>query len=527
MTQVSDFKKKAAVYGLLTLLTAALVFWLSAKCPYLSDDWHFFFVWDAFDPTEKTRRVQSFSDILISMQNYYQISGGRVIAHFLVYCLLTVSKTVFNLLNGVMYAAMCWLLYRIAEAASGCKNIWLYPLTVLLSFLFLPMFGDDALWLSGSVNYLWMSVPFLGCINWLLRRFDQAAVWERLFILPLFLLSASTNEITGGMLAVASVLCFLLLSRRSVLSLIGCLVSVIPGICLVVLAPGNAFRRSVVEHISPDAAMMYTAFVQYLKYLLVHEELLLLIIVLCFFLRFYDQSLSWKERFRPFILFLVGAAGTTALAYTGFFITRPLFFTCLLLIPSVLCAVAGIFRQLQNAQNKIGFLLVRCISILLLEKGILFLVYEKILILGIVCLVIAVILPRIKLTITEKDVQQLKELTEKLYKIQKYVLPVCCLLFCGWFGVQLADYFRWTREYAQFEQHQTAMIRNDQLKQAVEDQSVPFPTCNLIPLESRNVSSWYRVEWIAQYYGRDSRPVVEEFSKTYPLYIAYLEANNI
>lgn len=526
MTQVSGSGKKAAVYGLLTLLTAALVFLLSVKCPYLSDDWHFFFVWDAFDPTEQTRRVQSFSDILLSMQNYYQMSGGRVIAHFLVYCLLTVSKTVFNLLNGVMYAAMCWLLYRIAEAVSGCKSMWLYPLTVLLSFLFLPVFGDDVLWLSGSVNYLWMSVPFLGCINWLLRRYDKASVLERICILPLFLLSGATNEITGGMLAVAVVLCFLLSSRRNLLSLIGCLAAIIPGICLVILAPGNAFRRSVIEQISPDASMMLSAFIQYLKYLLLNEEPLLLLIILSTFLSFYDQSRSWKERLRPFIVFAVGAAGAAALAYTGFFIARPLFFTCLLLIPSVLCAVAVSYRQLLHAQGRTGFLLVRCISILLLEKGIMFLVYEQILILGIVCLVIAVILPRIKITLSEKDVQQLKDLTEKLHRIQKYVLPVCCMLLCGWFGIRLADYFRWTGEYAQFEQQQAAMIRNDQLKQAAEDRTVPVHSCNLVPLESEKVSPWYRVEWLAEYYGKDSGPVVEEFSNTYPLYIAYMETNH-
>lgn len=38
MTKTSELKAKAILYSVLTLLTAALVYLLTSKCPYLSDD---------------------------------------------------------------------------------------------------------------------------------------------------------------------------------------------------------------------------------------------------------------------------------------------------------------------------------------------------------------------------------------------------------------------------------------------------------------------------------------------------------
>lgn len=516
MTQVSDFKKKAAVYGLLTLLTAALVFWLSAKCPYLSDDWHFFFVWDAFDPTEKTRRVQSFSDILTSMQNYYHLSGGRVIAHFLAYCLLTVSKTVFNLLNGVMYAAMCWLLYRIAEAAAGCKSIWLYPLTVLLSICVMPVFGDDVLWLSGSVNYLWMTIPLFGCINWLLRRYDKASMLERICILPLFLLSGATNEITGGMLAVALILRCILSERRNLFSLIGGLAAVVPGTCFVILAPGNAFRREVLTYASASVSGIILSCIGCLHYITQHTGILLLPVLLAFFLRGYDKSLTWKERLRPLELFLTGISGVFGLSLAGFWNSRPLYFTILLLMPAAISSCVSLYRLFRQQPDDAVQLYRRGICIFLLITGFLFFLHADLMIIGALCLPLA-------LAVMKCKPERISAFAAGAGKLRRFVLPAACLMLCCILGISLRIFMQWNAEYAQYDRTVHELIQENALYEAAEMYCSPEKSCGLIPNESSRGKPWFRTEWMAEYYGADGQTIAEKYSDTYAPYLEHMQ----
>lgn len=504
MTKTSELKAKAILYSVLTLLTAALVYLLTSKCPYLSDDWHFFFVFESLDPLKQNQRVQSFSDILQSLRNYYQLSGGRVVAHFLVFCLIQLNKQVFNILNGIVYAAMCWLLYRIAQALSGSRSIWLYPLTILLSFCFMPVFGDDVLWLSGSVNYLWMSLPFFGCINWLLRRFESAGTAERLCILPLFALSASTNEITGGMLGIAVILCFVLSKKKKLSSLILPLAALIPGICLVILAPGNAIRNETVEKVDVTPMRVLLAFFGYVLYFIKYEGILLMPVLSAFLLRKHDKTISMKERLRPLILFTVGFAGLCALSLLGFCNQRTLFFFILLLIPSALDGVVCIIRMFRNPQNDRVLLLQNGLSMFLLEASVLSLFYGKLAILCGVCMILVLLIRRVK-------PEKLFALAQKKKNLYQYVIPVTCLILCCVMGRSLAIYFQWGRQYAAFEASEIELIRNGQIEEAAPRYCKPEKECGMIPIESSEGKPWFRVEWMAEYYGFSGKEIADRY----------------
>ena len=58
----------------------AYILFLTANCGFITDDYHFLFVWKDFEPQINDKPINGLSDILLSMTNYYNYSGGRIIA---------------------------------------------------------------------------------------------------------------------------------------------------------------------------------------------------------------------------------------------------------------------------------------------------------------------------------------------------------------------------------------------------------------------------------------------------------------
>lgn len=530
MERPADMRYRRIVFGATALISFVIILLCTQFCPYLSDDWHFFFIWDGFDPTAQSRRISSFADIILSMKNYYHYSGGRVIAHFLAYCFLCLPKIVFSLFNGIIFAAAGWLLYRICKAISGSGSIWLYPLTALMSFCFIPSFGDDVIWLSGAVNYIWMTVPFLGCICWLLTRPEKAKAAEKIAVIPMFMLSAATNETTGGMLAAAIVLSAFCYDKRVRGSLIACLISIIPGMCLVLLAPGNTNRRAVVETKEMSLSGTFSSLKDYLAHIDRADGILLLIILVSLILVLLDKNISRKKKLHsllPFILSLIGAAG---LSLTGFFTARPMIFSFLLLIPASLSAAIYLYRVCRNPQNYSFRSVCRLIAAVLLAHGIDFLLFclsDDIIsiVRDIIFLLAALFFFRIRLPEQkiEKAEVLLQKLRLRLLRILRAAALVMALILTAILGNNLIRYHQWVNEYRETEQKRIGMIQQNELAKT-KFLYMPQSRSVFTPVESSLVHFWYPVEWMAVYYGQDPTEFVEEFSETYPLFLKILES---
>lgn len=516
MFQKNDYIKQT-IFILCTILAILIICICSILCPYLSDDWHFFFVWDGFDPNNHTRRVSSFADIITSMRNYYHFSGGRVIAHFLVYSLMTVNKMFFNIINGFMFAGMCLLLYSITQAISNIKSIWLYPLIILMCFKYLPSFGDVVLWLSGSVNYMWMSVPFLACITWLIRRREKAGLLERISIMPLFIFSAFTNEITGGMLAVAIILCLILSDKRRSFFLITYLISLIPGMCFVIMAPGNMVRKKIVEQNEVGISDWFNIVHKYFEYLGKEKCSLIVVMIFGFLFSFYND-LSWKDRLGKFIPLIVGLCGIIALSFTGMFTERPMIFGLLLMIPSTVCLCAEVYRQYKTTDMWKYILRFVKISILAWELYFLCFTENFEMVISVFCIGIIFMMLSVLSRIKQSDIlNTIKRLCVRLYRcfgnISHNLLPAVVLVLCVMFGKSLYTYGKWTQDYYAFEREQVELIKMDKFESAMY-KCRPEHRCNLVPIESVNVSKWYYIEWMAEYYGRDTKEFVQKYSET-------------
>lgn len=187
---------------LICSLAFLIMLFMTAMCGYITDDFHFRFVWRDFEPTGNERVVSSIADICESASNYYMLSGGRVVPHFVVFVLCSINKWVFNTMNAAVFMTLGMLLYHFVFDRDKKLNAFTLLMIYGMLFMFLPTFGDTVLWLSGAVNYLWTGTLMLGAMLYIKEHADDKGIAATVISILLTLFSASTNETTGGMIAV-------------------------------------------------------------------------------------------------------------------------------------------------------------------------------------------------------------------------------------------------------------------------------------------------------------------------------------
>ena len=111
-------------------------------------------------------RLRGVLDILVSIKNSYVSHSGRVPVQFLVQSFTLLPETVFDLANSFAFVVLVAAIARLAVPAVTDKNN-AFALSAAFAALVLwqaPAFGQDYLWQTGAVNYLWtitVTVVFL------------------------------------------------------------------------------------------------------------------------------------------------------------------------------------------------------------------------------------------------------------------------------------------------------------------------------------------------------------------------------
>ena len=332
MNPVSDFK-----HNKINVITVSAVFLLvlllSFICPLITDDMHFKFIWNGFDAAAgKEIRVGSFGDILQSASNYYQYSGGRVVCHFLVFALDNLPRALFANLNALMYVTAGYLVYKHITVDIAKSLKFLLPFVYLSMFLLLPVWGDSVVWISGSVNYLWAGTAIL----WAIYMIDcsKQSVVNGILTCIAVLISSSTGEIAGGMLIIIIVLRMITNRKHKIGFYIAAIISAIPGIMLILLAPGNANRMVAVdghEHIG-ILDVLQTSY-GYLGRFIDWNAIALFPILFALYVLIFRKS-GWKDIIRPMTITIACLMGALVLGMSGVVISRAIFTASMpLLIP--------------------------------------------------------------------------------------------------------------------------------------------------------------------------------------------------
>lgn len=486
----------------ISLIIAFLfMFALTFSFPYISDDLHFKFVFYGFNPDGRDKRIESLADVIVSLKNYYKMSGGRILAHTVLYTVNCFAKPVFDLLNAAAFSIFGLLIYKLAGQTSAAQfrsvSRFILPIIYLLSFVFLPSFGDTVIWMSGSINYLWMSLVPLTLLSLLFA--DEGAAPKNkyasaayILICILSLLSGLTNEVTGGMLIVFAAV-FLIQKRSGFpIKLLLPALLILLGTGIVVLAPGNAARAAAVDKteifsliralkVLPDIISYYCE-----NYAASTAVILLANIV------FYDKrpGTAYSISF-----FLSGIAGFTALSLSGTFIKRSSFTPSVFIFVSFILSLIKLYDLYKNGFPRISRPILRLSAVAAAFAAMTALSSTPSIssLLTAVILSVAYILALCAKT-DPKRTLAIKAMLEKIKKRGKVVFCTILTLLCLYIAKNTVIYFRTTAALNNYENKFKLAADSGNSITITRPEIEP---CIFIPDESRNYGVW----WHSIYYG--------------------------
>jgi hypothetical protein len=120
------------------------------------------------------RLLENLNDVIASTVNIYKTWHGRAVADFLNFLFMFLrEKTIFNIANTLMYGLCVFLMcYHASGSVKKIHPVQFLCINMLL-WLFLPGWGQDLLWVTGSCNYLWTSVIILLFLIPFRKRIDN------------------------------------------------------------------------------------------------------------------------------------------------------------------------------------------------------------------------------------------------------------------------------------------------------------------------------------------------------------------
>ncbi|MBQ8618913.1 MAG: hypothetical protein IJ418_15575 [Clostridia bacterium] len=253
-------RRSRAVFLLLIVFIAALMFLLNSQTPLMMDDYDYSFSWATGE------RLAGVGDIIRSQAAHYMAWGGRSVTHFLAQLFLYLGKPVFNAANACMYVLLLLEIYALAKRRETAWDWRPILMGHLLLFTGVEFFGVAFLWLDGACNYLWGTA--LALVPLLIGKSeregglfdsDQPACW---LAVPISFLAGWTNENTacGVLGALILLLIWDVIRRRKIRAWRAVsLAAQAIGVCVMLLAPGNFARAAEEASRSFVMEMLYRA----------------------------------------------------------------------------------------------------------------------------------------------------------------------------------------------------------------------------------------------------------------------------
>lgn len=147
MSQILN--KKFTSSSLVFLLLFLVMLILSLLTPMVSDDFAYCFSWADWT------RIHHIGQIIPSMSVHREITNGRVFVHGLVQILLLLPRPVYCLLNALNLTFLFHLMKKLFKLSGSTQETVTLIFSIFFLFSFTPAFGENYLWLDGSVNYSW------------------------------------------------------------------------------------------------------------------------------------------------------------------------------------------------------------------------------------------------------------------------------------------------------------------------------------------------------------------------------------
>ena len=241
---LSKEKSVKIIFCLLFLLSFCLIYLLNRIYPLYADDWGYTFI----TGSELTRKITSFSDILESQYNHYQIHGGRVIGIGIAELLLLLGGKWTDLFNSIGYVLFAYILYRIANINKPA-NPSLFFFINILTWFFQPAFSNTILWITGSGVYLWCTLIicfflYFNC-SYFIKQTEKSSIYKSFFIFIIGIAAGWSNENTGaGMITLVTfIIGYLFMNKEKIPTwMIFGFIGAIIGYLFLIMSPGSHLR---------------------------------------------------------------------------------------------------------------------------------------------------------------------------------------------------------------------------------------------------------------------------------------------
>lgn len=244
MKKIEKFIDKNQIKIMLLLIFISMLA-LNFLTPLLADDY-------SYGLNLANNKLTGIIDIYNYQIWHYFNWGGRTIAHTFAQTLLMFPKTIFNIVNSIIYTCLVYLIYlhgKLNRKEKYSSNSYLILLIHLILWFIIPVFGQSFIWLIGSCNYLWTTVIVLYFLL-LFRKDEQESKWYKItFIFLISLLAGWTNENTSAGLIVILFSTLIIdkittkkwnLTKTKIAGIIGSII----GFILMICAPGNFVRNA-------------------------------------------------------------------------------------------------------------------------------------------------------------------------------------------------------------------------------------------------------------------------------------------
>ena len=287
--------------------------------------------------------IYSITDIFRFQYHMYFNWGGRNIAHFFAQFWLLTGKPLFNIANTAVYCVFI-LLVQFHITGTFKKFNPLVFLTLNVAFwVFVPVWGQNFLWLTGSANYLWTTTIILFFLVPFRKAFDNPEYQLKTPFSVLFLflgiLAGWCNENSGAavlFLLISYFVCKIIRKEKlAPFEILGA-VGFLAGFAIMIAAPGNFARMAVIEEYfdiprSPGLLAYIQRFVSITRLFIANYGLFFLAISI--FLGF-DLIYHKKQKLHLFSYFygLVVLAGTYSMLLSPFFPERAFFIVTVFMV---------------------------------------------------------------------------------------------------------------------------------------------------------------------------------------------------
>ena len=236
---------------IMAIVMAAFVV-LNVLTPEYHDDFVYKFMFEG-GAVNYGHPVSSLGDIFISQVDHYCSVNGRSIVHVFVQLFTGVlGKSVFNVINAIVFCALIWLLHR---RRVGDARFCVSTLVALVLVLLMPRFKDTFLWMTGSINYLWSATAALVFLLIYEKRCDRTVEWSLLPLLVAVFLLGWTHEGITLPLGIALLIINLLSLKKSHgrEQRLWLALAFLAGGCMAAFAPGTIARSGIGGDLAPSA----------------------------------------------------------------------------------------------------------------------------------------------------------------------------------------------------------------------------------------------------------------------------------